>query len=92
MSTQNGQVCPKCNADNIANATRNVSKTTKLVTSGEVEMLEFLNFLNRTDLVNALKLIHDCASYHSSVSLDIQEKTALYDMSVLWEKMEGMIA
>jgi len=26
------------------------------------------------------------------VSLDPQEKTALYNMSVLWEKMEGMKA
>ena len=93
MRNTNGvNVCPKCNSDNIANDTRNVSKTTKLLTSGEVEMLEFLNDLDRPDLVKSLKLIHDCAIYHSFVSLDTEEKTALYDMRILWEKMAGMKA
>jgi hypothetical protein len=55
-------------------------------------MLEFLNGLDRPDLVNSLKLIHDCAIYHSSVSFDTQEKTALYEIRILLEKMAGMKA
>jgi hypothetical protein len=92
MRTSNGpNVCPKCNSVNIANDTRNVSKTSKLLTAGEVELLEFFVYLNRPDLVKSLKLIHDLAIYHSDVAFDTEEKTALYDVRVLWEKIEEMI-
>ena len=84
-------VCPKCNSVNIANDTRNVSKTSKLLTSAEVEFFEFVSYLERPDLVNSLKLIHDLAIYHTDVAFDTEEKTALYDVRVLWEKIEQMI-
>jgi len=93
MRNVNGQnVCSKCNANTTDTLSTDKPRTTKLLTSGEVEMLEFLNDLDRPDLVNSLKLIHDCAIYHSFVSLDTEEKTALYDIRILWEKMAGMKA
>ena len=92
MQTPNGpNVCPKCNSVNIANDTRNVSKTSKLLTSAEVDFLELGNCLNSPDLVKSLKLIHDLAIYHSDVAFGTEEKTALYDVRVLWEKIEEMI-
>jgi hypothetical protein len=85
-------VCPKCNLVSTANDARNVSKTSKLLTSAEVEFLEFFGYLDRPDLVKSLKLIHDLAIYHSNVAFDTEEKTALYDVRILWEKVEEMIA
>ena len=88
MRTSNGQVCPKCKSVNIANDTRNVSKTVKLLTSAEVDFLEFFNYLDSPKFVNSLKLIHDLAVYHSDVLFDVEEKTTLYDVRTLWEKIE----
>ena len=88
MQTPDGQnVCSKCKSVNITNDTRNVSRTSKLLTSAEVELLEFVNCLDSPDLVNSLKLIHDFAIYHSSIPFDEEEKTALFDVRVLWEKI-----
>jgi len=91
MRTPNGgNVCPRCKSVNITNDTRDVSKTSKLLTSAEIDLLEYVGHLDRMDLVNSLKLIHDFAIYHSSIPFDDDEKTALYDVRVLWEKIERM--
>lgn len=92
MQTPSGQnVCPKCNSVNTTDDTRNVSKVSKLLTSAEVELLEFVNYLDSPDLVKSLKLIHDFAIYHSYIPFDLEEKTALYDVRVLWEKIEEIV-
>jgi hypothetical protein len=92
MRNTNGvNVCPKCKSVNITNDTRNVSNTSKLLTPPEIELLEFVGYLERPDLVKSLKLIHDLAIYHSDVAFDTKEKTALHDVRVLWEKIADMI-
>ena len=92
MQTQNGQnVCPKCKSVNIANDARNVSKTPKLLTSAEIEFLEFFNRIDSPCLIKSLQLIHDLAVYHSDVPFYEEEKGALYDVRVLWEKIEEMV-
>jgi hypothetical protein len=35
-------------------------------------------------------MIHDLAPYHSDVPFDTAEKTALFDLKVLWEGFERM--
>ncbi len=92
MRNVNGQaVCPKCKLINTSCDTRNVSKKLKLLTSTEIEFLEFFNSTDNPNLVKSLQLIHDFAIYHSDISFDCEEKTALYDVRVLWEKIEEMI-
>jgi hypothetical protein len=42
------------------------------------------------ELSQSLKMIHDLALYHSDIPFDIAEKTALFDLKVLWEGLEKM--
>jgi hypothetical protein len=42
------------------------------------------------ELAHSLKMIHDLALYHSDISFDTAEKSALFDLKVLWEGFEKM--
>jgi hypothetical protein len=35
-------------------------------------------------------MIHDLALYHSDIPFDMAEKSALFDLNVLWEGLEKM--
>ncbi len=82
MSTQNGQgVCLNGCSANTAVDTRHVSKS-------QLEFLDYLKFHGLEQLSESLKLIHDLALYHSDVSFNEEEKSALFDLKILWEGFE----
>jgi len=41
-------------------------------------------------LAHSLRTIHDLALYHSDIPFDTAEKSALFDLKVLWESFERM--
>ncbi|RDY61494.1 hypothetical protein DX873_04850 [Flagellimonas nanhaiensis] len=61
-----------------------------MLTPAQVELLQFANYLDGPDLVNALKLLHDVVIYHSEIPLDEEEKTALYSVKGLWECIQAI--
>jgi hypothetical protein len=52
--------------------------------------LPLLQLMKTLHWVNSLKLIHDFSIYHSSIPFNEEDKTALYDVSILWEIIEEM--
>ena len=42
------------------------------------------------ELAHSLRTIHDLALYHSDIPFDTAEKSALFDLKVLWEGFEKM--
>ena len=84
MRTSNGQsVCLNGNSANTAVDTRHVSKS-------QLEFLDYLKFHGLEQLSESLKLIHDLALYHSDMSFNEDEKSALFNLKILWEGLEQM--
>ena len=82
MRNVNGHsVCLNGNSASTAVDTRNVSKS-------QLEFLEYLRFYGLGQLSSSLRLIHDLALYHSDMPFNEPEKSALFDMKVLWEGFE----
>ena len=82
MRNVNGHsVCLNGNSASTAVDTRNVSQS-------QLEFLEYLRFYGLGQLSRSLKLIHDLALYHADVPFDEPERSALFDMKVLWEGFE----
>ena len=82
MSTQNGQsVCLNASSASTAVDTRYVSQS-------QIEFLDYLLFSGLGQLSRSLKLIHDLALYHSDVSFNEEERSALFDLKMLWEAFE----
>jgi hypothetical protein len=44
------------------------------------------------ELAHSLKMIHDLALYHSDIPFAKAEKSALFDVKLLWEGFEKMVA
>ncbi|MCB0376365.1 MAG: hypothetical protein KDD04_10640, partial [Sinomicrobium sp.] len=87
MRTLNGQrVCPNYNLANVAVDARNASG----LSGPQAEFLDCILFHGTGQLAESLKLIHDLALYHTDVPFDEREKTALFDLKVLWEGLERM--
>ncbi|WP_082217170.1 hypothetical protein [Dyadobacter psychrophilus] len=42
------------------------------------------------EFARSLKMVHDLALYHSDVPFDTAEKSAHFDVKVLWEGFEKM--
>ncbi|WP_442844595.1 hypothetical protein [Leeuwenhoekiella sp. H156] len=63
---------------------------TRHVSQAQYVFLASLQFHGYADLAASLHCIHDVALYHSQVPFDEAEKTALYDLKVLWEGLERM--
>ena len=82
MSTQIGQsVCLNCNSVSTAVDTQHVSKS-------QLEFLDYLNLHGLVQLSEFLRLIHDLALYQTDVSFNEDEKSALFDLKILWEGFE----
>ena len=82
MRTQNGHCfCEKLSSQSTAVDTRHVSES-------QLEFLDYLKFHGLGQLSKSLKLIHDLALYHSDVSFNEDEKSALFDLKILWEGFE----
>jgi len=75
-------------SESTADDTRKVSKVKVLLTPTQAEFIDFILFHGVLELSKSLKLIHDLALYHSDISLDTSEKSALFDLKILWENFE----
>lgn len=70
--------------------TRNVSKVKVWLTPSQSEFIEFVLFYGASELSKSLKMVHDMALYHSDISINADEKRALFGVKCLWEGVEGM--
>ncbi|GGB87623.1 hypothetical protein [Dyadobacter sediminis] len=57
-------------------------------TQSQADFLELVLSHGATELSRSLKLIHDLALYHSDISFNKVEKSALFDLKLLWESFE----
>lgn len=60
------------------------------LTAEEEEFIQFVKFHGIAQLAQSLRMIHDLALYHTDTPFDAEEKTALFDLKVLWEGLERM--
>ena len=89
MRTSNGQsVCLECLDTNTTVDTRHISKIKKSLLPSQAEFLDYIMFHGVEEFSKSLKLIHDLALYHSDVSFNEDEKSALFDLKILWEGFE----
>jgi hypothetical protein len=82
---QSGELNPSADT---AGDTRNVSKIKVWLTPSQSEFIEFVLFYGASELSKSLKLVHDMALYHSDISINADEKRALFGVKCLWEKLK----
>ena len=70
--------------------TRHVSKVQVSLTPSQAEFIDLIMCHDVLELSRSLKLIHDFALYHTDIPFDEEEKSALYNLKVLWEGLEQM--
>ncbi|MFD2098545.1 hypothetical protein [Flagellimonas iocasae] len=88
MSTQDGQKnCPHCQQGS-TDAAPSAPKISRELTPAQVQLLEYVHYLDAPDLVKSLKLLRDITIYHSHEPLDEEEKDALFTVKGLWECIE----
>lgn len=91
MLTPNGQcTCQKSELTNASADTRHVSKNCRTLLPIQAEFISHLEFHGIDDLIRSLKMIHDFALYHTDLCFDKEEKSALYDLKILWESLERL--
>ncbi|TLV02709.1 hypothetical protein [Dyadobacter luticola] len=69
---------------------RHVSEILVQVTQSQAEFLDLIRSHGYNELIGSLKKVHDLALYFTSLSFGDTEKTALYDLKVLWEGLERL--
>ncbi|PKV52231.1 hypothetical protein ATE84_4338 [Aquimarina sp. MAR_2010_214] len=88
MRNTNGQnVCLNDNLLKTVNDSVEPKVSTSL-NSSEAEFLDYIKFHGISEFVKSLKMIHDFALYHTDLCFDKDEKSALYNLKILWEGME----
>lgn len=93
MRNRNSQnVCPTCKSVYTSDDTRHVSKkvNTKLYPT-QVEPLEFIDFHDALKLIKSLEWAHNTALYHSRLFIEDEEKSNLFDIRLLMDKLEGVV-
>ena len=60
----------------------------KILNPLEAEFLDYVKFHGIDKFVKSLKMIHDFALYHTDLCFDKDEKSALFDLKILWEGLE----
>ncbi|MEO6286651.1 MAG: hypothetical protein ABIN80_24895 [Dyadobacter sp.] len=91
MQTSNGEgVDSNANSVNPTNDARQASNVSTPLTQSQAEFWYLVECQGCKELAHSLKMIHDLALYHSDVPFDTVEKTALFDLKVLWEGFEKM--
>lgn len=92
MLHSNGQnVCPKCKSVYTADDARHVSKTVKVcLAPAQVELLEFISFQDTQQIIKSLEWVHDTALYHSHLFIEDEEKSSLFNIKLLMEKLKGI--
>lgn len=91
MRTSNGQnVCPKCKSVIPSDDTRNVSKNIKKIYPAQVALLDFIHLYDALQLIQSLEWLHTTTLYHSNECIEAEEKSMLYTVKVLMEKLEDI--
>lgn len=91
MQTSDGfSVGSNAHSTNTTTDARHASNVGSPLTSSQAEFLYLIECQGYRELSSSLKVIHDLALYHSDVPLDQVEKSALFDLKVLWEGFERM--
>lgn len=91
MQTSDGfSVSSNEHSANTANDARHVSNVGSPLTASQAEFLYLVECQGCQELSSSLKMIHDLALYHSDIPLNQVEKSALFDLKVLWEGFERM--
>ena len=78
------------NSVNPTNDARHASNTSTPLTKSQAEFWYLIECQGCKELARSLKMVHDLALYHSDVPFDTAEKSALFDVKVLWEGFEKM--
>jgi hypothetical protein len=91
MRTSNGPgVDSNVNSVNPTNDARQASNASTPLTQSQAEFWYLVECQGCKELAHSLKMVHDLALYHSDVPFDKAEKSALFDLKVLWEGLEQM--
>jgi len=69
---------------------RSVSDDGFNFTQSQADFMELVLSHGVQELSRSLKLIHDLALYHSDISFNKVEKSALFDLKLLWEGFEQL--
>lgn len=88
MQTSEKQDSGLVTSADTADNTQNVSKVQVWLTPSQSEFIEFVLFYGASELSKSLKLVHDMALYHSDISINADEKRALFGVKCLWEGVE----
>jgi hypothetical protein len=92
MQTPNGSsVDANKNSVNPTNDARHALDVGSPLTQSQADFLYIVDCQGCRELSQSLKMIHDLALYHSDIPFDKNEKTALFDLKVLWEGLERMV-
>ncbi|MCE6988626.1 hypothetical protein [Dyadobacter sp. CY323] len=78
------------NPVNPTNDARHASNVRAPLTESQAEFWYLVECQGCKELAHSLKMIHDLALYHSDIPFDAEEKSALFDLKVLWEGFEKM--
>lgn len=88
MQNSENQCSELATSANMADDTQNISKVKVWLTPSQSEFIEFVLFYGASELSKSLKLVHDMALYHSDISINADEKRALFGVKCLWEGVE----
>ncbi|WAC14633.1 hypothetical protein [Dyadobacter pollutisoli] len=91
MRTPNGPNVDS-NADSVNKTinTLHVSNINVSLTQSQSDFLNLVQGQGYLELSRSLKMIHDLALYHLDISFNGVEKSALFDLKLLWEGFERM--
>jgi hypothetical protein len=78
------------NSVNPTNDARHASNASTPLTQSQAEFWYLVESQGCKELAHSLKMVHDLALYHSDIPFDAAEKSALFDLKVLWEGLEKM--
>ena len=93
MQTSNGAgVDLNANSVNPTSDARHASNVNNSLTPSQVEFWYLIESQSCNELARSLRMVHDLALYHSDVPFNAEEKSALFDVKVLWEGLEKIEA
>lgn len=91
MRTSNGPgVVSNEDSVNTADDARHASNVSAPLTQSQAEFWYLVESQGCKELAHSLRMVHDLALYHSDVPFNAEEKSALFDLKVLWEGLEKM--
>ena len=88
--TNEGAIDSNANSVNATSDARQALEVGAPLTQSQADFLYIVDCQGCRELSQSLKMIHDLALYHSDIPFDQKEKSALFDLKVLWEGLEQM--